>query len=224
MKKLTIIFLLFSLAVKGQSSNDSTAISNIENASYLNGDLTKILKKLTRYPVEEASKGVKGDVVISFNIMADGKIDSLIIESSPSKRLSANSLVSFDQLKGKWNPYKVNGTPINKKYLLVFRYRYYLDTSPPEYKKKAAQFISKEKYDKALKVLNKAIKDNKYDYTLFELRSKVKEKLGDIKGSKTDFEKALHLKSEIISLVKVDMIGKMRRALKYKTETRTIRN
>ena len=54
-----------------------------------------------------------------------------------------------------------------------------------------------------LKALNSGIEDNKYDYELYEFRSKVKEMLGDIEGAKNDQLNSLRLKVEIMSIIDV---------------------
>ena len=68
---------------------------------------------------------------------------------------------------------------------------------------KAEKYFDKQKFNRALKGFNRAIKDNKYDFELFELRSKTKEKLGDIHGARIDNLNSIILKGKIISIVNV---------------------
>jgi hypothetical protein len=49
--------------------------------------------------------------------------------------------------------------------------------------------------------------DNKYDFELFESRSKVKEILGDTEGAKNDQLISLKLNDEIMSVIDVIGIG-----------------
>ncbi|CAM1333676.1 energy transducer TonB [Tenacibaculum aestuariivivum] len=204
MKNKALIFLTILLTITSVKSQE------IKNAKYLNGDITKILLKNSEYPIKDLNNKIQGDVILSFIINKEGEKDSLTIVSSPSKSLSLNSLISFDKLENKWSPYKVNEIPISKKHLVIYRYRYYIDTTPPEYEKKAKKMVKKQKFKKALKLFNKAIKNNPFDYQVFESRSKVKEKLGNDKGAITDGEKALKLKTEVISIVNVNIFGKTR--------------
>ena len=73
--------------------------------------------------------------------------------------------------------------------------------------------FEKHKYERALKTFNSGIEDNKYDYELYELRSKVKEMLGDIEGAKNDQLNSLRLKVEVMSIIDVTAIG-VRRTVK----------
>ena len=80
-------------------------------------------------------------------------------------------------------------------------------TQPPDYKERTDKLIDKEKYERALKLYDKAIDDNQYDYELFESRSKVKEILGDTDGAEMDHLDSGRLRNEIISVVNIRAIG-----------------
>jgi tetratricopeptide (TPR) repeat protein len=220
MKKIAILFistfLLLSFLVKSQTLQKSDPISKIENAKYLKGDLTKELKSNIKYPRKGLVNNIQGDVILSFIIDRNGKLDSLAILNSPDVLLSTTSIVAFSEIDNEWSPCKINEQPIGQSYLIIFRYRRYLNEVPPEYKNKAEKFFKKQKYEKALKYYDKAIKDNQYDSELFESRSKIKEVLGDIEGAKLDKLISANLKNKIISIVDIEAIGKTR------TETRTV--
>ena len=205
---MPILFLLFvPLILLSQNLQDSDTIKSIKNAEYLKDDLTKYLQTNLKYPKEAVEANLQGDVILAFKIDKNGKSDSLNIISSPSKILSYSSSISFNQLEDKWSPCKVNGNPIDKIYMLVIRYRMWLNTHPPEYMKKAEKFVEKQKYDKALEYYNLAIKENKYDYKQFESRSKLEKILSNIGSAKEDSLQAIRLKNEIISVVDINAIG-----------------
>jgi len=211
MKKITILlfttFLCLNVILKSQTLHDNDMKLNIENAEYVKEDLTKLLQSNMTYPLEALKNEIQGDVILSFLIDKTGNLDSLNILISPNDILSASSIVSFNHLENEWSPCKVNGDPIDKKYFIVFRYRLYMNTQPPEYIKRAEKFVEKQKYEKALKFYDKAIAENLYDSRLFELRSKVKEILGDKDGAEKDFQESKRLQNEIISLVDIEAIG-----------------
>ncbi len=212
-----ITFLLLNNVVKGQASKETDTTSTIENAHYLNGDLSKLLPLNIKYPLNALRNNIEGDVIISLLINKHGKLDSLNILISPDIMLSTSSITPFEDLENEWSPCKINGIPINKKYLIVFRYRIYMNTEPPEYKKQAEKYFEKQKYKKALRFYNSAIKDNEYDYELFKNRSEIKELLGDIEGSKQDSLEATRIKNGIISCVDVTVVGI------HRTEKRVVR-
>jgi len=214
MKKTLIFFfttlLCFNVILKSQTLQYSSANSNVENAQYLKEDLTKLLQKNIKYPIEALKNKIQGDVILSINIDKNGNMNSLNIISSPSEILSSSSLASFNHVENEWSPCKVNGNPVSKNYLIVFRYKFYLNTQPPEYKKRAEKFVKKQKYEKALKYYNNAITENQFNYELFESRSKLNKILGDTEGAKNDSQQSDRLKNKIISLVDIAAIGQTR--------------
>ena len=221
MQKTTfiIIALLFGLNyITKSQANNTESNPNIENARYLEEDLTKLLQKKITYPLQALRNGIQGDVIVSFIVDKFGNLDSLNVAFSPDIILSTSSVVAIDQLENNWNPCKINGQPVDKKYNIAFRYRMYLDTQPPNYKKSAEKFVEKQKYEKALRFYNKALKYNKFDYRLFESRSKIKVILNDVEGSKIDFQESIRLQNEIISVVDIIVIGITR--VEKKTEYR----
>ena len=94
-----------------------------------------------------------------------------------------------------------------KKYFVAFRFRLYKNSLPPDYSKKAEKFIEKQKYDKALKIFNKAIKENQFDYNLFEKRSKINGLLGNNEGEMDDLQESKRLQNEVLSIVDAVAIG-----------------
>jgi TonB family protein len=183
MKKTLILFvttlLYFNVIVKSQTPQDSSEHLSLENTQNSKADLAKILQENTKYPIEALKNKIQGDVILSFNIDKNGNMNNLKIISSPSEFLTTSSLISFDQAVNKWSPSEINGTPVNKVHIIVFRYRFYLNTQPIDYKEKTKKYVEKQKYDKALKTYNTAITENRFDYELYELRSKLNDILGD---------------------------------------------
>lgn len=204
---LIITFLLLNNVVNSQASKESDTKLNIEKAHYLNGDLTKLLQQKLTYPSDALRNKIQGDVILSLIIDKTGKMHNLSIVVSANKILSTSSIIALNYLKNEWSPYKVNGKPIDKKYFIVFRYRMNIDSEAPEYTKRAKRFAKKQKYDKSLKFYDKAIKENHYDYKLYELRSKIKSNLGDVEGAKTDSLESIRIQNEIISCVDLTALG-----------------
>ena len=218
---LVITFLTFNLFVSSQTIQKSDSISSVEKAKYLKEDLARFLSKNINYPFDALKNNIDGDVVFSFIINKNGEVDSLTMRSSPDVILSTSALVALNLLDKKWIPAKINDRPIDKKYLIVFRYRMYLNTQPFDYKHDALGYLNKQKYEKTLKIYNKAIKDNQYDFELFELRSQIKGLLGDVEGSKQDFKASLKLNADIMSVINVVARGESRLTTRV-TSTRVI--
>lgn len=188
---------------------DSTVL--YEKARYLKGDLSILLGRNANYPTEQLRSNLgasgEGDVVLSLVIHANGKSDFLSIVSSPDRSFSASSIFALNKLEDEWSPARINNTPTDKNYLIVFRYRKYLDIQPYDYKGRIEHYMSKQKYKEALRLLSNAINDNKYDQKLFALRSQVKQILGDTEGAKSDELTAAKLNDEILALITVQVVG-----------------
>lgn len=169
------------------------------------------MNTISNYPTGQLRPNLgasgEGDVVLSLVIHTNGKSDILAIVSSPDISFSASSMVAFNKLEDEWSPARINNTPTDKNYLIVFRYRKYLDIQPYDYKGRIEHFMSKQKYKEALRLLSNAINDNKYDRELFALRSKVKQILGDAEGAKSDELTAAKLNDEILALITVQVVG-----------------
>ena len=204
---IVIALMTFNLAVKSQTILKVETILTFEKAKYLNEDLAKFLRNKTKYPQDAFTNNVQGDVMFSFIIHQNGELDSLLFVSSPNILLSQSTLTALKTMEKKWKPASLNNVPINKKYFIVFRYRAYLNTEPDDFKGRADDLIAKKKYDRALKIYNQAIKDNIFDFTLLESRSKVKELLGDIEGSKQDHNAATKLDDDLMSFVDIVVKG-----------------
>lgn len=214
-KRLGIFCLLFfclNLIVLSTTIQKSDSLVNSSKAKYLKGDLMALLAKNTNYPTDQLQSNMggsgEGDVILSLTIHKDGKSEFLKIVSSPDKSFSASSIIAFSKLADEWSPAKISNESVDKNYLIVFRYRKYMDTQPIDYTGRIEKYLSKQKYKEALRLLNNAINDNKYDQKLFESRSKVKQLLGDIEGAKTDEVTANKLNDEFLSLVTVQVFGR----------------
>ena len=206
LKKRTLVVLaLLSIFMYSNSQivQKSDSIVKYEKARYLKQDLNKFLILKTLYPTSELTSMITGDVVFSFIINKNGKLENLALKDFDNASLLNSSKNAIESLDGEWSPAKLNDSPVDMKYLIVFRFRTSLERKPYDYKGQSRNLIEKQKYERALKTLNSGIEDNKYDYELYELRSKVKEMLGDIEGAKYDQLNSLRHKVEIMSIIDV---------------------
>ena len=223
MKKTMILFLFtflgFSINLKCQTLQIPDTVKSNTKAEYLRGDVTKFLQENTKYPIGALENKIEGNVVILFDILKEGKMDKLKVLSSPDILLSTSSMASLNNIKDGWSPCIINGKPIDKEYCIVFKFRMYMDTQPTNVAKEIEKLIKKQKYEKALKYIDKEIKENPFDYRLFDARSKINELLGDNDSAKKDSEQYIKLKNEVISIADVMAIGRSR--VETRTETRT---
>jgi len=100
---------------------------------------------------------IQGDVVVSFTISKNGDLDSIEISGYPAMALSVPSILAMNSLDGDWSPCMVGNKAVDKKYSIIFRYRIYMNSSPPGYADDAVKHFRKEKLKKSFKKYNKAI-------------------------------------------------------------------
>jgi hypothetical protein len=204
-KKTLVVLALLTIFMYSNSQivQKPDSIIKYEKAKYLKEDLNKFLSLKTTYPHTEMISMINGDVVFSFIITKNGKLENLALRDNTDASFLNSSKNAINLLDGEWSPAKLNDVPADKKYLIVFRFRTYVERQPYDCKAQSRNLFDKQKYERALKALNSGIEDNKYDYELFELRSKVKEMLGDNEGAKNDQLNSLSLKYEIMSIIDI---------------------
>ncbi len=200
-KSLIVAFLFLSICCNSQVNQTIDTTIIFEKAKHRSVNVTDFLCKKATYPQEAYMQNIQGDVVLSFTIKKEGQIDNIKIISSPDISLSTSSIIALNELNSDWSPTKINNTPIDRDYLIVFIYRCFSENLPTDYSKIAKKYFSKSKYEKALKYYNKAILENQYEYTLFETRSKIKELVGDYEGAQIDMSISRKLNDEILSVV-----------------------
>lgn len=209
MKKALILFLFifsgFSVGLKSQDMQMDDSTKNDKKAVYLNENLPKFMTA-TIYPRAAIESNIQGNVVIAFTILKDGKMDNIKVLSSPDRSLSASSLDALKIIGDGWSPCISNGIPIDKEYYIVFRYRISSDTPPSVANESIIRAIKNKKYEKALKYINAEIKENPFDYKLFDARSKIYELLGDNDNAKKDTEQYNLLKNNVMDAVDVIVV------------------
>lgn len=207
---LIVISLLITSQLKSQQIRNNREGNRFELPHYPVGDFVKILYKNVSYPDETLQKRISGDVITSFVITVKGKMDSISVIRSADFYLSNSALTALSYIADGWIPAKLNDNPVNKKFKIVFRYRLYYDSAPPEYRKLAKEWFEKKNYKKSLGFCNKAIKDDQYDYETYDLRSQVNEILGNTESSIKDRESSVRLRDDVLSVITLSLIGKSR--------------
>jgi len=184
-----------------------TLNAQIQKAQYSVKNLDSLLAKKVIYPLDALRNSNEGDVIISFSVTKDGKLENPGIVKTSDVLLSKTSMDAAKWINERWVPAKDGDNPISKKYLIVFRYRIYFNSSPPKYKSGAEKQYNKGNYPKALKIYNDAIEENPYDKDLFSARSKTKEALGDTAGAANDIAEYNRLDEEIMAVVDIYAIA-----------------
>lgn len=173
--------------------------------------ITQILSENVRYPSEGLQTQKKGQVLFSIKINEAGMFDSLIILESSDEIFQAEALRALGYLESNWYPGLLEEKPRSRSYLLFFKFDAFLnERNPSELRDHAKNLIRKEKYDKALKLLNELLAENPYVAETFELRWEVYTNLGEVENAQKDYLRAKYLKKEFLSSVEIFAIGRTR--------------
>ena len=82
------------------------SIIKYEKAKYLREDLNKFLSTNTGYPYTEMMNETIGDVVFSFIINKNGKLENLALIDSDNASLLSSSMNAINSLDGEWRDRK----------------------------------------------------------------------------------------------------------------------
>lgn len=199
-----IIYILLQIQlITGQNTNtlDNTNLNSVE-------DIKLFLEENTEYTKRCLLDNITGDVVLSFTTNTQGQFNDVFVVNSPNSYLSTSSINGFHNLQQSWHNFENISLKPNKQYLIIYRFRRYLDEHPPKYKEQAAKYFSKQKYEKALKFYDKAIQENMFDYELFIARSELKRILRKEKEALIDIQTAERIEDEILTVINVFAILK----------------
>jgi len=173
--------------------------------------IDQLLSENVRYPSKALQDRKEGSVLLSLKINAAGFIDSLFIIESTDEIFKNEALLAVGILESKWSPELLKEKPTDRKYLLFFKFDTFLnEASPNERVKQAEKLIEKEKFKKALKVLDKLIAENPYQVNTHELRWQVNLILSETVEAQKDYLKIKYLEKEFLSVVEVFAIGSTR--------------
>lgn len=198
---LAPLLLLFSVPAFCQPSD------SLKKAEEFKKELADFLSKKAVYPERARETGTWGDVILSCKLI-EGGISEPAILKSPDPLLSTGSVVTMYHLKNTLAPGKNIYIPLGKEYHFVFRYRIYMNVMPVDNKSRAVKLFNEAKYEKAVKLFDKSIKDNEYDHELYGLRARCREFLGDKTGAAEDYSTADRLRNEVMAVIDVIMLGK----------------
>lgn len=156
------------------------------------------IRNQLKYPAAERRAGKSASFAIELKLDESGQIENAIPMDDVNTQFVEASMFALEEAKDLWSPELLTKKPDADQYLIVFSF---MQQKPNESNPlvTAQSFISKKKYEKALKGLNRAIEKKPYDPKLYDLRSRVYLLLGDEEKFKEDSEKALAINKNVIS-------------------------
>ena len=123
------------------------------------------------FPYSSNVDGRDGNVFVSFIVRKDGKIDSIQILNNPGELYKSTALDALYKSSGEWNPCNFDGIRFDKKYISGFNFT---KTASFFYKKdKSLKYLRRGRTEKALSIINQALKINPLDIELYQFRARI---------------------------------------------------
>lgn len=196
MKKAFLIFIVLCPFFTSFAQSDGESYESIE----------EVFRKNLKVKPSEFLPNKKDLVVLSLNIDSDGNPDSLYL-------IAGNTTVWIDEVvrvsnlaKDNWSENYLGERKKGQSYLVVCSLS--LQEEDQKYDEdKVERFLSKEKYAKALPLLNDFIANNPYRSDYYEKRSAVFRGLGEVENAQRDFMTAKQIKNKVLVNTSVRIFG-----------------
>jgi hypothetical protein len=128
-------------------------------------------KFFINFPYDKTITNRDGNVLVSFIVKRDGKLDSIQVLNDPGILWKETALIALNQSSGYWNPSRMDDKIIDKKYFASFNFTNGHDLL---YKKdRILRLMKAGESEKPLKIINEAIKINPFDTDLLMWRAKI---------------------------------------------------
>ncbi len=196
-----MLFFLFSSFSFAQENTDfvkSEFKGNVSVANYFGNRL--------KYPLKSLKRNKEGRVVVDFRINKKGIIDSIFLVSSFDRELADNAINLLIENRRIWTPTLIKGKSADFVYKMVVNCNIFKSGIPKKSEvqkvcERSKRLREKKKFNKALKMLNKAINQKPFEIDLLKERVNVFNALQEKEKANED----ILLMKEI--LVSVDLIA-----------------
>ncbi len=204
-KLISILWLLIFISPMIFSQNVSMQPISFEKAKLKSGSAEEFFSKNTGFPENLIFNNVNINVIISFIITKDGKIDSVKIIKSSNQNATVEALSALSKSDNLWEPTKINGQSVAWEYYASFKFvtssKYF------DQKNKVQKLIQKDKFDNSLTLLDELVKFHEYDKESYQLRSSIYKKLNKTDQENSDIKKIEFIDKNLIVDIWLTAIG-----------------
>lgn len=172
--------------------------------SKFKGDIDSFFYSRLQFPETPVNKGTYGDLIVSFLINENGKLDSIRVQQMPNSQIASKVIKILQQTDGMWSPTIENGKAISFKYKLVVRYQIFSGNQKNEYnkiKEEVLRNIQASKFKIALKHINTLLSLNPYNSELYFIRSDIYKSLQQYENALVDYNTATQIQNEILAVL-----------------------
>ena len=208
--RLSVFILVFALSssfafAQNEDESKKTGTMNVLEPEFKVSnetvDIIEFLQESLAYQKEYINKtGVEGSVVIDFKILPSGNLSQFTVVNSVCPEYDEAVIRALEATNGAWNPGTNNGHPVTmeKEVTIVFSYdRIEMYKTAQMYANKADKLSKEGKYNRAIKLYDKAIVlCPNCPSTLYQ-RGLARYYSGDQKEALKDFERISDLGSHL---------------------------
>lgn len=173
MKKIIIQIALAIMLQNVSGQNQQLDESYFDKASFVqakinNEDASKFFYK---FPYNATITSFDGNVLVSFIVRKDGKLDSIQVLNNPGILWKETALDALNQSSGHWNPCRFEDKIYDKKYFAGFNFT---NRHIFFYKKdRILRLLKAGESTRPLKIINEALKINPFDTDLLLWRARI---------------------------------------------------
>jgi hypothetical protein len=173
------IIILVTLAITHQfasGQSDKSLDSYFDNATIVQAKINNedASKFFINYPYNSTISGRDGNVLVSFIVKKDGRIDSIQVLNNPGILFKYAAIEALKNSSGHWNPCRFDDKLFEKRYFASFNFT---NTHRFFYKKdKILKLLKAGQTTKPLKLITEDLKINPFDVDLLYWRSKIYKK------------------------------------------------
>ena len=195
-----LYLVLFSLPTFGQTDESAQIVTPT--------NLKEYLVRTISFPKDGRGPADDCDLVLELEIQHNGELSSIKNVSDCGDIYYNETVFAIGNLQASlWQP-KISGdSTITSKQLLVVKFRKTVDSTPVNYLADTKKLLKKEKYEKALKQINKGIAEHPFNSQYYTYRSLVQQELNDPELALEDQQKVEELNNKVFTIVPINLVG-----------------
>lgn len=189
------------------------------------GNLNKLVRENFKLPRADLSDGNKGRVILSLKINDEGQPDSVYLAQASTDSFNAECIRVMELIIQQWEPSFLENRSVGDEYLLVFSFSVQIGNPGfADLKAQLERLMKKEKYEKALDLINQKIEENPFESDDYLTRSEIHRQMGNTEDSQRDYMTARQLKKKVLVNAELSVFGIPRPSSPPGTITGTTRN
>jgi len=208
--RLSVLMLVFALSssfafAQNEDESNKPDMMNVLEPEFKGINETEGINEFLQESLSSqydlvSKSGIEGSVVVQFKILPTGNLSDFLVINSVCPKYDNAVIRALEATNGAWNPGTKYGHPVamEKEVTFIFMFEGIgMYITAQSYANRADELSKEGKYNKAIKLYNKAIVlCPNHPPTLYQ-RGFARHKSGDQKGALQDFERIADLGSHL---------------------------